>query len=285
MANFTCTINLSCRSLGYISFLDLVRSRYKSTLDSLSYEFIIPRCQISTCQLDQLEEDVVLTFIRSKPIIEMTSNFRKVFQFDLQSMLPKAFKSALSDDSKKHFEREFHSAKFCLLSEVVAALRIVVRELIKMLQNRSEYYKTLTVMTFIKSIYQLKKDEDSYTVLHKIGVRNASPSQLQCLADLNLTTTYECLRLFMYWIDEGFYDYCSLPFQLKAHLNEEDEKALKEISCKWNGTKSELLEEINKLIDHLKNSEQEIINEAETYVSYFLISTINHAYNPIEANW
>ena len=254
-------INLPRRSLGFISFLDLVHSRYKSTLESLSYEFMIPRCQMSAFQLDQLEEDVVLTFIRSKPIIEMTSNFRKVLQFDLQSMLPNAFKATLSDDSKKHFEREFYSASFHLLSEVVSALRIVIRELIKALQNRSEHYKDLTVTTFIKEIYRLKKDEDSYGVLHKIGVQNASTSQLQCLADLSLTATYNCLTLFMYWVDEGFYDYCNLPFQLKAHLSKTDQQALEQISCKWTG------EVLNQIIHRSKCSEQEIIDEVEIDVS------------------
>ena len=52
-----------------------------STLVSLSWHSINPRQQVPAFQLEQLEEDFVLTFITGKPLIDSASLLRKVFKF------------------------------------------------------------------------------------------------------------------------------------------------------------------------------------------------------------
>lgn len=60
------------------SFLELVRSRYKPTVESLTCSSVTPRYQIPVFQL---EEDVVFTFIAGKSLIEIPPQFRKVVNF------------------------------------------------------------------------------------------------------------------------------------------------------------------------------------------------------------
>lgn len=144
--------------------------------------------------------------------------------------------------------------------EVLMALRTIIGELIKALDRGStEDYEGLTASQFmLYCCYEEGKD-----VFCEIGVRNASPSQLRCLTQLPLVATFSCLRLFSCWVDEGFYDYDATPFPFKMHLSEEDQFALKQLSHKWTGTKSNLVKELQQLIDALKQSEQDIVGQNE----------------------
>ena len=78
------------------SFLQLLRSRYQPTsqdtpmlacsaLVSLSFGSPHPRQQLPTFHLQQLEEDLVLTYITGKPLIESPALLRKVFKFKKES--------------------------------------------------------------------------------------------------------------------------------------------------------------------------------------------------------
>lgn len=69
------------RSHGAVTFLEIVRSRYKPTLESLACSSMTPRYQISALQLNKLEDDVVFTFIAGKSRIEMPPKFRKAVIF------------------------------------------------------------------------------------------------------------------------------------------------------------------------------------------------------------
>ena len=180
--------------------------------------------------------------------------------------LPDSFKLPLPDPLMKRFEYEFHSADYHLMIEVVTALRTVAGHLVKALDEGREDYgdlETATAPEFMLNLYEhLKKDSD---VLYEIGVQNASPSHLRCLADLPLTATYSCLRLFFRWVEEGFYDFSTLPFPFKVHLSYQDQVAIEQLRLKWSSTLSELVKELQQLVDVLKHSEQDItsrVNEA-----------------------
>lgn len=77
---------------GISSFLQLMRSRYQPTsqnmsmmasctLNSQSRSPTFLHQQLSTFQMEQLEEDFVLMFITGKPLIESPDGLRKVFKF------------------------------------------------------------------------------------------------------------------------------------------------------------------------------------------------------------
>lgn len=168
----------------------------------------------------------------------------------------------------KSFEYEFHSADYHLMIEVVTALKTIMGYLVKALgEGGWEDSIDTKAVKFMLSLYKhLEEDND---VLYEIGVRHASPSHLHCLADLPLTATYSCLNLFFTWVDEGFYDFSTLPFPLKMHLSEGNQLAIECLPRKWNSTTSELLDELQQLIYVLKQSEQDIINRVNRLdVSY-----------------
>ena len=104
-----------------------------------------------------------------------------------------------------------------------------------------------------------------------IGVENPSPSHLQCLEDLPLTATYSCLKLFLRWVEEGYYDYCTLPFPFKVHLSDDQQHAIEE----WKGsTIPNLKEELSEVIKVLKHSQQDITsrtNAEAINVGYLVI--------------
>lgn len=77
---------------GVNSFVQIMRSRYQPTsqdtpmlassaLVSLSWASLWPRQQVPAFQLEQLEEDLVVAFIRGKPLIEAPSLLRNLFNF------------------------------------------------------------------------------------------------------------------------------------------------------------------------------------------------------------
>lgn len=139
------------------------------------------------------------------------------------------------------------------------ALRTVMGELMKALAERRGDYTDLTASQFMLIFCH----EEGSDVFKELGVQNAYPSQLHCLANLPLTATYSCLRLFFYWVDEGFYDYSALPFPFKVHLSEQDKLALEldQLTHKWSGTNSVLMKELEQLINALKQSEKDIASE------------------------
>ncbi len=187
---------------------------------------------------------------------------------DVTRRLPSTFKNPLPDTLMKNFVYEFHSAGYYLMTEVITALRTVVEQLVKAVEERRGDYadlKPLTGMEFMLNLYgDFERDGD---VLYEIGVQNASLSHRRCLENLPLTATYSCLRLFIHWVDVGVYDFSTIPFPFKAHLSQDDQVSLSlERLCQdWVSTTSELMEVIQQLVDALKQSEQDItsqVNEA-----------------------
>lgn len=185
----------------------------------------------------------------------------------MSQRLPDSFKAPLPDLLKKRFEYEFHSANYHLMVEVLTALRTVTGHLIKALdegrQNCDDVQET--ALEFMLKQY---KDMDTYSqVLYEIGVRSSSPSHLNCLADLPLIATYSCLRLFFRWVDEGFYDFSALPFPFKVHISYQDQLAIEQLYMTWSSTTTELMKELQQLVDALKHSEKDIISRVDEAVN------------------
>ena len=76
----------------------------------------------------------------------------------------------------------------------------------------------------------------SRNVLGEVGLRSPSPQQLACLAELPLTQLFGCLQKFVVWVEEGVYDFCDLPFNVKSHISYPDQQALQQIPLRWTGT-------------------------------------------------
>ena len=76
----------------------------------------------------------------------------------------------------------------------------------------------------------------SSKVLREVGLHSPSPQQLACLAELPLTQLFRCLQKFILWVEEGVYDFCDLPFNVKSHMSCQDQQALQQIPLKWTGT-------------------------------------------------
>ena len=90
-----------------------------------------------------------------------------------------------------------------------------------------------TVSHFLFSLYG--GPESVKDVLNEIGIRKLNPSQLTCLSELPLASLYCCLKLFATWMEEGMYDFSTLPYTIKAHLSSEDRTILKAIPQNWDG--------------------------------------------------
>ena len=56
-----------------------------------------------------------------------------------------------------------------------------------------------------------------------------SPDQLSCFLDMNLQNVYHALQVFVQWIEDGYYDFRSLPYATKSHLSEDDEQKLQHL--------------------------------------------------------
>lgn len=182
----------------------------------------------------------------------------------MSKKLPNSFKDDLP--RVKYFEYEFHSANYHLQIEVLTALRTVAGHLTKALESpeTESDLKKATILDFMHGIYESTMSMSD--VMREIGIVNASTSHLRCLAKLPLTATYSCLKLFFHWVDDGFYDFCMLPFHLKVHLESKDQLEIENLHTKWHSTPAELTKGLQELVDVLKHSEHDIakrVNEAE----------------------
>ena len=90
-----------------------------------------------------------------------------------------------------------------------------------------------TLSYFLLSLYDGL--ESAKEVLNEIGIRMVNPTQLACLSEIHLSSLYCCLKVFSGWMEEGMYDFSTLPFTVKAHLSQDDLAALKAIPQKWDG--------------------------------------------------
>ena len=184
----------------------------------------------------------------------------------MTNSLHENFKVPLSEALLKRFEYEFHFASYHLMLEVVTALRTVLNYAIKSLQETrpgdTNNLVNQKVPEFMLSLYEhLTNDSD---VLSKIGVQSASPSHISCLAELPLPSVYSCLKLFLGWVEEGYYDFCTLPFAFKVHMSYQDKSVVdQQLRLRWQGSVPDLLEELQNLIDVLKHSEQDITSRVK----------------------
>ena len=107
------------------------------------------------------------------------------------------------------------------------------------------------------TLYELITQEQD--ILKEIGITNLTTGQMDCLVQLPLTSTVSAMLLFAGWVNEGFYDFCNLPFPLKTHLSFADRKSVEEeLREKWPGSLGDLLRDVKQLIDVLKHSEGDI---------------------------
>ncbi len=53
---------------------------------------------------------------------------------------------------------------------------------------------------------------------------------------LQLPDLYSTLKLFVQWIEDGMYDFCELPPDMKKHMNREDEDKILNLSSSLEGT-------------------------------------------------
>lgn len=189
----------------------------------------------------------------------------------MDRQLPDSFKVPLEGNLLKQFEYEFNLADYHLLNAVITALSTITGHLLKALDEENKIYGNLTrikALEFILKVYkELTKESDA---LKKIGVQNSSDRQLQCLASLPLTATYSCLKIFVHWVDEGFYHFHTIPFPFKVHLIDEDKLVIKQLPHKWEGTLTDLKKQLQQFIEVLKRCEQDIITAKAVNVCWLL---------------
>lgn len=132
-----------------------------------------------------------------------------------------------------------------------------------------------TVLQYVLALYG--RQGKSKEVLEEIGIRtqDLTSSQLACVSELRLTCVLSCLELFVQWIEEGVYDFCGLPFPLKTRMSDKDAESIQLIPRDWNGTKTDLLEELKQMNEVLAHSEghlTKLVGEAAhmTIVEYLM---------------
>ena len=84
---------------------------------------------------------------------------------------------------------------------------------------------------------------------------------MKCLSSINLSNLFSTLELFVEWVKEGLYDFCSLPMALKIQLSEDDLAAIENIPPRYNGFSSNLLAELKGLIEVLLHTEPNLVKE------------------------
>ena len=192
--------------------------------------------------------------------------YRLIELQEFSDHVPDTFKADLTVDQTMNIELEFHSASYHLLIEVQTALKTVIGHLIKSLTkddlDSGMNDKTLekqTISDFLRHIYG-DSESSIDDIFVKIGITMESCTHIRCLADLPLVTTYSCLGLFVNWVEKGFYDYSTLPYHLKKHMDPDDNETLERTVDEWQGKKEDLMEELHELTKALNECEQNLAN-------------------------
>ncbi len=207
--------------------------------------------------------------------VPLFSYMSSITSTTLAGRLPDSFKVPLEENLLKHFEYEFLSADFHLLNAVITALSTITGHLLKELDEENKIYGDLTQIKALEFMLKVYKDlTKEIDVLKEIGVLNSSNSQLHCLANLPLTATYSCLKMFTHWVDEGFYDFNTIPFSFKVHLRDEDKLVIKQLPHKWAGTLTDLKKQLQQFIEVLKGCEEDIITAEAVNVCLLLIQSV-----------
>ena len=86
--------------------------------------------------------------------------------------------------------------------------------------------------------------------LHTPSLPPSSITQTQhgALSSLKLPHLFAALRLFVDWAEDGWYDFCSLPFAAKSPLTLVDEETISQISDKFDGEKSRFYQLILQIL-------------------------------------
>ena len=53
--------------------------------------------------------------------------------------------------------------------------------------------------------------------------------QLEYLSSVKVAELPYCIKCFIIWIEEGYYNYCDLPIGLKRHLSDTDRKRVESL--------------------------------------------------------
>jgi len=64
---------------------------------------------------------------------------------------------------------------------------------------------------------------------------SVTQTQHDCLASLSLLQLFSALRVFVMWAEDGWYDFCSLPYGVKLPMDVRDEETISEIPNKYSG--------------------------------------------------
>lgn len=189
------------------------------------------------------------------------------------------FKADLSKEFMKKIRYQFHSASYHLMTGVVMVLRTVAGHLLNAVSEKEEeVLEKKTVNDFISEIYKDSNKEEC-ELFHKIGLQvpDSNPDHNRCLAKLPLTATYSCLELFIKWVEEGFYNFSTLPFPFKASLSEEQKLVVENLRDKWTGTAADFMNGLEDfIVNVLKHSELSITKQHDETVinTYFMLILI-----------
>ena len=118
---------------------------------------------------------------------------------------------------------------------------------------------------------------NEHQALAEIGIVNLTDTQFDCFFNLPLISCASCLTIFVTWIDEGFYDFCNIPFALKVKMSKSDSTSIVQgIKETWSGSTNDLLCEVKKLIDILRHSEGDIVMNvsSNSQVSSYALSVL-----------
>jgi hypothetical protein len=273
---------------GITELLQLIRSRQKGVIHpqtsstSVLQDVTMPNSFSSTVplfHLDMLQEDIITRFIAGKPFICDLSTLRTQFQFKMSAPKHQLYKrSVISSDELadmkmslgeltknmdeglfKRLELVFHAAGYHTILYTTTGLKTAAGYLVKTDDVGGAFNNTWTFREFLQSLYA---GHHSVTeALSEIGMRQLTETQVTCLLDIPLANLYHCLEVFSNWMERCVYDFSTLPYTLKSHLEPSDLSTLKALPLTWKEPMTELLHEVNALNEQLSHAEVSITNQ------------------------
>ena len=102
--------------------------------------------------------------------------------------LPRDYQLPLGENMLKQLEYNFHSADYHLMNQVVTGLRTMIYLLLKATSGKEnvadDELVSRNATEFVSLCYSQLTHE--YNSLHMIGIKDASPSQIACLDELQM---------------------------------------------------------------------------------------------------
>jgi hypothetical protein len=159
--------------------------------------------------------------------------------------------------------------------EIITGLRTIIGHLQHDISLKTNHLQptSVTLDGFVASMYEYESHEYSDNLFSVIGIYSISTSQFMWLKKVHITKIFDLWRKFIQLAEDGWYDFCTLPYGAKQPMNLPDEDAVLQIAGHYSENLHELIQDMKCLSISFSHLEENI---KKTSFQSFQVSIVKY---------